>query len=174
MPPGLPFAPEGARPFGGEVGRAGDLFWGCCAGGGSAPSWRDPARVGTSWRDLPAGQWGKLLAAWQGMSRGRLVRRWRARRVLKRARRCRLELLLGLAPPAFRPAPATACRSRRATRDRAAVDGNAAGWPGGAHGAGPTLICKRIAIPNARSFVISILIRSKPWQVTAPVMFALV
>jgi hypothetical protein len=47
MPAGLPFAPEEARLFGGEVGRAGDLFWGCCSGGGSArrPPPVDPPKM---------------------------------------------------------------------------------------------------------------------------------
>src|ERR1700736_4052653 len=53
------------------------------------------ARLSASRGDLPAGHWGKLLAAWQGTLRGRLVRRWCARRVLKRAWQRRLGLLLG-------------------------------------------------------------------------------
>src|SRR6202011_5345713 len=53
------------------------------------------AGLRTSWGALPAGHWGKLLAAWQGMHRGRLVRRWCALRVPRRARQRRLKLLLG-------------------------------------------------------------------------------
>src|ERR1700736_1056812 len=52
------------------------------------------ARLSTSRGDLPAGHWGKLLAAWQAMNRGWLVRRWRALQVSRRARQRRLRLLL--------------------------------------------------------------------------------
>lgn len=74
---------------------------------------RDPAGLSASWRNMPAGQWGKLLAAWQGMNCGRLIRRWCARRVLKRARQSRWRLLLGWPYRLFvRPRQPLAVRGR--------------------------------------------------------------
>jgi len=74
---------------------------------------RDPAGLSASWRNMPAGRWRKLLAAWQGMNCGRLIRRWCARWVLKRARQCRWRLLLGWPHRLFvRPRRRLAARAR--------------------------------------------------------------
>jgi len=118
--PRVAVRPDGARPFCGDSWPTGGLF------GVAVPEAKrsrrcNPARLGASRGDLPPES---------GEAAGRLARHEPqaaysalVRPVDSEARPAMpVGAFAGPAPPAFRSAPATACRSRRATRGRAATD----------------------------------------------------